>query len=137
MKRWSIYRVVDGALTGRIFSSSIPNHLPNVSEGHAAIEGAYDHLSYRVDHESGKVFDYQPPSPGPDHEWNAERRRWVLTVEASQKQAQRHAAFARIRLLEEKQQRYQRTAILGDAEGFKRLTEIETEIASLRSTAFG
>lgn len=56
-----------------------PDEFLQVPDGMVAIEGAFDHLSQRVDLETGLVVDYQPPKPA-DTEWETfhwRERRWM------------------------------------------------------------
>jgi hypothetical protein len=43
------------------------------------------------------VIDHQPAAPNADHEWNAMRKRWVLSGAATARNATRAAALARMR----------------------------------------
>jgi hypothetical protein len=74
------------------------------TEGLSVVEGAYDHLSQRVDLESGAVVDYQPPQPSPDHEWRENvvngRPRWVKKAEVVERERRAVAAQQEIDVLE-------------------------------------
>lgn len=86
----SEYSTASGLFTGRRFSGlDAAGLLANVSPGHAALEGHFDHLSQRVDidllDEQGLpvVVGYQPPAP-PDDElrtwaWDETTKRWRST----------------------------------------------------------
>lgn len=67
--------------TGEILPFSDKGAPAAVSDEIGAIEGTYDHLSQRVDLETGDVVDWQPPRPVgdeyTDHEWDTGTKRWV------------------------------------------------------------
>lgn len=78
--RWrSYYRLGTGEILP--FRDKLVEPMPALPEGIGAIEGAYDHLSQRVDIETGEVVDWQPDKPEgdeyTDHEWDAGTKRWV------------------------------------------------------------
>lgn len=105
----------------------------NAPPGHHYIEGTYDHLSQRVDVETGKVVDYQPPAPSGDHVWNTDIKRWVLSDEARIKTDKRESALQQITALEAKQPRILREIFLKEGDGAeKRLHDIEEQIIELR-----
>jgi hypothetical protein len=111
----------------------------NTPKDHVAIdnplEGPLDHLSQRVDLTGEKpvVVDYQPPQPSPDHEWNAEAKRWRLKPGAADRQARRLAALAEIARLEATQPRAVREALCGDTAALQRLRTIDEAITKLRT----
>lgn len=76
MNSYSIYFLESGIFTGGIVSCDPERLLANVPDACSCILGVYDHLSQRVDLETGAVIDYQPPQPSENHAWNAETRRW-------------------------------------------------------------
>ena len=53
----------------------------NTPAGHVAVPGCHDHLSRRLDVETGEVVDWQPPAPPADEftswAWDADARRWL------------------------------------------------------------
>lgn len=138
MRHWSFYREDDGAFTGESFASTIPDHhLAQLPAGCAAKEGAFDHLSQRVDltDTAHPVIDWQPPQPSPDHEWNPEQRRWRLKPAAEEKAARRARARDRIRQLEQEELRVARVLLLEiagqasfESEAHARLRELDREI---------
>jgi hypothetical protein len=83
MKSLRFYDQATGLFAARtMLASDDVDVVANTPPGLIAIEGEFDHLSQRVDVETGKVVDYQPPQPSPDHEWNADAKRWQLTAPA-------------------------------------------------------
>jgi hypothetical protein len=105
----------------------------NSPPGHAYIQGEFDPLSQRVDVGSGKVVDYQPLQPSPDHEWSATNKRWALNTTTATKAQERVATLAQIAALETGQHRVVRECALGNTLGVKRLLEIEAQIKALRA----
>lgn len=105
----------------------------NTPSGCGAVEGLFDHMSQRVDMETGKVVDYQPPKPSADHEWNGETKRWQITAGAADKINRSNAAHSRIAQLEASQHRHVREHCLGIAGAAERLKAIDDEIFSLQS----
>lgn len=77
------------------------------------------------------VIDYQPPQPSPEHEWNADTRRWRLSETAQAKVEAMVIARARHAYLVAGQHDDLRRAVLGDAAALKRLQAIESEIQTL------
>lgn len=104
---------------------------PNCPPGHKEIAGHFDPLSQKVDLASGQVVDYIPPQPSPDHEWNANSKRWNLSVAAMAKITARAAAAARIATLVDSQHTWIRKHALGDPAAIQHLREIDDEIAVL------
>jgi hypothetical protein len=134
MKLFSFYHTDTGLLAPTKFSTDDVRMLKNnIPANHAAIEGHHDHLTKRVDLETKTIVDYQPPQPSPDHEWNADTKRWQLTAQAQDKINRRKAALARIAQLESGSLRTIREAQLGMAGAEDRLKELDAEIAVLRS----
>jgi hypothetical protein len=130
----SLYDPSTGILTGQTVSGSPAIVALNIPKGAAAIEGEHDHLSKRVDLATRQVVDWQPPQPSPDHEWNAETRRWQPTAAAITRQEGRQAALARIAALEAGTIRTLRDAALGIPGAHDRLAAVEAEIAQHRAT---
>lgn len=84
MNRWySHYRLDTGEILA--FSEKCLEP-PTPAEGFGILEGTYDHLSQRVDLDTGEVVDWQPDKPAgddyTDHEWDEGAKRWlpVLTL---------------------------------------------------------
>jgi hypothetical protein len=82
MTVYSIYRADTGYFTGALITCSGAHLSANVPEGCSCLLGTYDHLSQRVDLETGAVIYYQPPQPSEQHEWNDDLRRWVYVPTA-------------------------------------------------------
>lgn len=78
---WSIYSTVTGLFTGMVYAGAEATLADNLPPDCAAVEGAYDPLSQRVDLNTGAVVDYQPTPPADTElstwSWDAESRRWV------------------------------------------------------------
>jgi hypothetical protein len=96
-KTWSFYRLSDGTFTGRTLCVPDNAIAMNTPAGLAVKAGIFDHLSQRVDVDSGEVVDYQPPQPNDDHEWNAEVRRWVKRADVQKWETDRARALAELR----------------------------------------
>jgi len=136
MRTWSFYDQETGDISGKRFRAINDRVLAaNTPTGFTAIEGAFDRLSQRVDVETGKVIDYQPPAPDDDHEWNATRRRWVKKPEVLAAERRDKAARDRIAELEASQLRATREHLLDpiDPAPTARLRAIDDEIKTLRS----
>lgn len=129
MKIWSFYDKATGVFSGRTFGA--PNddlleaHTPT---GQVALEGSYDHLAQRVDIPSGKVIDYQPPSPSTEHVWDDAHKRWVLGANA----VARRRVMDQIEAIEKNQHRAIREAVLTG--NLDRVREIDDSIAKFRQT---
>lgn len=83
-RTWSFYDAATGAIApARVTCPAGPNLAGNTPAGHVAIEGRFDHLSQRVNLQTGQVEDYQPPAPADDElrtwAWNADTKRWVAS----------------------------------------------------------
>ena len=81
-RTWSFYDAATGAIApARVTCPAGPNLAGNTPAGHVAIEGRFDHLSQRVNLETGQVEDYQPPAPADDElrtwAWDEATRRWA------------------------------------------------------------
>jgi hypothetical protein len=142
MPTWSKYRRTDGLFTGQRFTAKNARVVAdNVDDQHALIEGAFDHLSQRVDIQTGDVVDYQPPRPSDDHEWNAVTKRWQRPESVELALAQGRRARAEIQLTEQSSARAQRELLLllsvaAGLEGrpeHRRLQEVDDAIAGHRS----
>lgn len=134
MKTVSFYDPQTGLFTGRRFTGPGKYIARNTPDGCVAMEGVFDHLSQRVDLETGEVVDYQPPKPDDDHEWDEHRRQWRLKREIRRSLRQRAETLRSIEELERKQLRPARELAIDpeNAEARQRLTEIEAQIAALR-----
>jgi hypothetical protein len=134
IKTFSLYEAATGLFTGQRLQCDedglVGARLP---PGTLAIEGAYDHMSQRVDLSTGKVVAYHPLAPSADHEWNAASKRWQVRKGVRETEGRRAVVFARIHALETSQGRAIREATLGDPAAMKRLKEIDAEIAALRA----
>jgi len=95
------------------------------------MEGHHDHLSKRV--ESDAVVEYQPQQPSVDHEWDAETKRWQLTVAAHAREQNRLMILAKIAALDSQSIRAVREALLGLPGARDRLAEIDAEAIALRA----
>jgi hypothetical protein len=134
-RRYSIYEVTTGLFTGRQVGCSMQTIAANTPEGCAALEGEYDSLSQRVDLTTGAVVDYQPPQPDDDHEWNAERRRWVKKADVVAREARERRTRALVDAIETGSARAIREAlllVLPEGPEKARLQKIDDEIAALR-----
>ena len=128
MKSWSFYDSVTGRLSPK-HASGPDDWRPNIPASCAAIEGIHDHLSQRVDVDTGQVIDWQPLQPDADHEWNTDSRRWQLKVDVAATIERDLWARHRIQELEAKQARRVREILAADD---PTLTAIDQEIATLR-----
>ena len=134
IKTFSLYEAATGLFTGKRLQCDedalVEMRLP---PGTLAMEGAFDHMSQRVDLGSGEIVAYHPLAPSPDHEWNAASKRWQVRQGVRESEGRRAVVFARIHALETSQGRAIREATLGDPAAMKRLKEIDAEIAALRA----
>ena len=101
------YRLDDGTFIGRTLTLTTDTDAQafvalNTPPGCAALrhDGPLNAEASRVDLETRAVVEYQPPEPSPDHEWNAQARRWALKAAAVERRDRRTAALARIVELE-------------------------------------
>lgn len=139
MKSVSFYHRETGLFNGtHLIVSDDAAVALNTPTDHIAIDGQHDHLSKCVNVETQGVIDYQPPEPSSDHEWNVEKKRWVLGAKAQELRNRQAVARSRITVLETSQARAIRESILGPgseqyAEAKRRLQEIENEIQQLRN----
>jgi hypothetical protein len=104
----------------------------NTPPDHFAVDGQFDSLSQRVDIATGKVIDYQPPSPSADHEWSATTKRWKLNAAAQSKINNHNSAMSQILTLEATQHRAVRELALGVTDAQQRLADIDAQITTLR-----
>lgn len=134
MRTWSFYDQATGQISTRRYRASNDKALEsNTPAGCVAIEGQFDNLSQMVDVKTGEVVDYQPPSPGDDFEWNAERRRHVKKPAVLAAERRDKLARSRIAELESGQARAIREHALGDASAAAKLQAIDDEIKTLRT----
>ena len=127
----SIYNATTGLFTGVVLSVPLKALHLNIPEGHASVEGVYDHLSEQVDVATSTVIEYTPPAPTPNHEWNAMTKRWQLTAIAAANAQAKHAARERIAVLETMQHGYMRRMLLGRLGDAQKLQAIDDEISEL------
>lgn len=132
MKTYSFFDPATGAIDPSTVTCALKQALANDRQDLTRIEGHLDHLSQRVDVETGEVVDYQPPQPSLSHEWDATTRRWRLTDAAKQAELRRAVAQARINQIESKQMRALREMALGKEGAAARLARMDDEIAALR-----
>jgi hypothetical protein len=94
------------------------------------VVGRHELYGSRVDISTGEVVAHVPPPPTPDHVWDPNAKRHVLSDNA----LHMRATLTRIASLEVSQQRPQRELILDptNAEARKRLSAIDSEISALR-----
>lgn len=104
----------------------------NAPAGHEPIEGAYDHLSQRVDVPSGKVVDYQPPQPSTDHEWNHVTKRWDLNQAALERLHLANEKRLRLAVLTAKKPDLVSDALLGKEGAMDKLRVADNEIELLK-----
>ena len=132
MKTWSFYDRQTGLLTGCTFTGRKASLDLNLKAGQGAIEGDHDHLSRKVNLDTGELEDYVPPAPDEHHAWNEEQKRWVLKPAVQEARAKRVQALTQIAQLEARQPRALREMALGHEGATQRLQAIEDQIASLR-----
>ena len=134
VKTFSLYEAATGLFTGKTLQCDEDALLRmRLPPGTLAREGAFDHMSERVDLSTGCIIAYHPLAPTAEHEWNAASKRWQMKSGGREAEGRRAVIFARIHALETSQGRAVREATLGDAAALKRLKEIDAEIASLRA----
>ena len=131
----SFYDAGTGLFTGKRYSGPSKYLKQNTPKGTRPINGGHDHLSFRVDLDSGTVVDYQPPRPDNDHEWSEPHRRWRLKPEIANRLRVREAALQKISDLERRQLRPARELAVdpSNEEAAHRMREIEGKILTLRS----
>lgn len=133
MRIWSFYDPATGVIDGHHFSGSARAVAFNTPPGRVCIEGAFDHLSQRVELTTGFVVDFQPPAPDADHDWDARTRRWILKAAIAARNIRHEQALGRIAILEGSQARALREAALDQPGAKERLANIDREIATLRA----
>lgn len=148
---WSIFNIETGALLPYTYPGDRSYAEQNAPEGHAVIEGQFDHRRQRVamePSESGElvstIVEYVPDRPADDElhtwAWDAEAWRWQSVPTLLAQQRQRAAEVkAQIDAIEAEQARPQRellNALLAGtpppAEAQQRLQEVEAAIVPLR-----
>lgn len=134
MKTYSFADPITGAISPETVTCSDKQAAANIRPGMTRIVGALDHLSQRVDIETGDVVDYQPPAPSALHEWDAVIKRWKLPDAVIAAQAEQRALLAMITRIEAKQLRSLRELMLDPADkaARDRVTAIDSQIAALR-----
>jgi hypothetical protein len=132
----SLYDPATGLFTGAVISVHPDQLEANTPAGFKLIDGAHDHLSKRVDVETGKVVEYQPPPPSPDHEWNEATKRWQLTDAARAAAVADQAARSAIAAAEAGSDRAVREALLQllpkDSPARQKLQQVDDAIAAER-----
>ena len=120
MSTWSFYDPGTGLFSGRRCCCSRKLLSLNTPAGYAAVEGAYDPKSERVDIETGAVVAYQRPAS---------------EVDAEQRAARAQHARQRIEELERAQLRPVRELLIDptNTAAKRRLQDIESEIAAKRA----
>lgn len=129
MSTWSFYDPNTGAFVDGSIGCSQRNIALNTPPGLVAIEGRFDHLSQRID--NGKVVDYQPPQPSPDHEWRERvvngRPRWVKKADVLAREAKDRVAREALRELDARSLR-----LLRERSTDPQIAAIEAEAAEIR-----
>lgn len=130
---FSFYDKTTGEIKPLSFRAPNDAHVQaNTPPNCEVIEGRFDHLSQRVDLDSGEVVDYIPPQPSDDHEWNNETKRWVLSAKAQLAVSKDRQARAEIERLEQQSMRSIREQALGDESAKARIEAIDAQIVELR-----
>lgn len=80
------------------------------------------------------VVDYQPPSPSPDHEWNATTQRWQLSAVAQRAASEQMTRGRALAALEKKTPALLRAVALGKPGALAELTALDAQIAALESS---
>lgn len=134
MKTYSFHDPATGLIAPETVTCSERQAEANTRPGLTRIEGALDHLSQRVDIETGQVVDYQPPAPSDLHEWDAVTKRWKLPAAVIAAQAEQRALLAMITRIEATQLRSLRELMLNPADraARDRVASIDNQIAALR-----
>ena len=83
-----------------------------------------------------ELVDYQPPRPDVDHEWDATKKRWVLSAAATARQNATRVAEARLRELDGQERTLLRRLVLDPTDSAARaaLAAIDAEVAGLNKT---
>jgi hypothetical protein len=135
MKTYSFFDPATGELSAETVTHSERQAEANTRPGLTRIEGKLDHLSQRVDIETGDVVDYQPPAPSVQHEWDAAIKRWKLPDAVIAAQAEQRALQSMIQRIEARQPRAIRELMLtpSDRDARQRIADLDSEIAALRA----
>lgn len=153
MNAWTLYDTTTGYFAAGIVTCSAAQIVANTPAGFAAVSGAYDYLSQKVDIVASEgsavpiIVDYQPDAPDDtDLEtwaWDAGTKRWVATPTlAANKIARKVPVQAAIDALEanDSHQRSLREILLAviaaqtpPSESVTALSDIDAEIAVLRA----
>jgi hypothetical protein len=88
----------------------------------------FDHLSEKIDVETGKAVPHKPDQPSTSHEWHEPSRRWVLKESVIKS----INAKRKIEQLEQHQPRIVRELLLGDDSAMRKLIDLEHQIIELR-----
>lgn len=151
MKTWTVFDPADGLFTGQVIKGSGNALEANVPQGMRAVAGLFDRICQRVDIETGRVVDHQPPQPDEDHEWLAEnpsakdragqRWRWTKKADVLEREQRRTTRQLQIEELERKKlpRILLELSIDPDAVGAdgktprQRRDELEAQISALRA----
>lgn len=135
MKTYSFHDPATGLIAPETVTCSERQADANTRPGLTRIEGKLDHLSQRVDIETGDVVDYQPPAPSALHEWDAAAKRWILPAAVIAEQAEQRALLAMIQRIEARQPRAIRELLLtpSDRDARQRIADLDSGIAALRA----
>jgi len=146
MKTYSFYDAQTGLFVGKTFSSNDEQHdtrrdpvKAHTPEGLQSNRRYSRSLVKEGRSATGEVVDYQPVQPSPEHEWNSDTKRWVVSAAAADRTRKRTAALARIAALEAAQHRPLRELALNpqNADARKGLETIDSEIGGLRVSVTG
>lgn len=98
-----IYNTETGALLHRYVGPESQLDV-NVPPGCSTIEAdlVIDANSQRVDLETQKVVDWQPPRPDENHYWDSGARRWLINPIVAETQRRRADLIQRIKELDER-----------------------------------
>jgi hypothetical protein len=137
MKHYHFFHAETGLFHQRRFSTddaaAIKNNTPI---GYVAIEGVFDPLSQRmqITTDGFVLTEYQPPQPSPDHQWNADAKRWLVKPDIAARKARRMSVLAQIYALEHgPQPRAIREMLLDKPGALDRLRALDEQISTLRA----
>lgn len=135
----SFYHKDTGMLNSMHFSTSDPRLIVlNCPADHLWVDGHHDALSKRVDVATKQVIDYQPPRESIEHIWDDNKKRWVLSPEALERDRVLTNARKRVKELDSASIRLLRDAVLqlmlgqDTTQSYRRLAGIEDELNTLR-----
>jgi hypothetical protein len=131
---WHFYDKATGLFTGQRFLGAADALEMNIPAGLAAMPGEIDHLSQRVDLDTGAVIDFQPPQPSAEFEWDQAHRRWILTAKAKEAIEADYAARGAIEAAEQMSLRSIRELILdpNNEQARVKLQAVDDAIAASR-----